>query len=169
MFNLDLSAAARRLARPALLVVPAAVIVVGTLYPVAGLAVPALVLLAAASSLFKKRWFCSRACPRGEFLSRTLGRVSRRKPLPRVLRTPGVRTFLFGFLILCSVGQTLRLRADMAALGGFFWLVCVSTLALSLVMGLVWKPRAWCAVCPVGALQDNVFARAVSTAPATKE
>lgn len=169
MSNPDLAAAARRLARPALLLVPVAVIVAGTLYPVAGLAVPALVLFAAVSSLFKKRWFCSRACPRGVLLSTTLGRVSRRKPLPRSLRSPAVRTVLCGFLLLCSVGQTLRLRADTAVLGSFFWLVCVLTLALSLVMGLVWKPRAWCAVCPVGALQDNVYARAASAAPASKE
>ena len=39
----------------------------------------------------------------------------------------------------------------------------------ALVMGLAWKPRAWCAVCPVGALQDNIHARSAFAAPASKE
>jgi polyferredoxin len=61
--------------------------------------------------------------------------------------------------MLCAVGQTARLWPSLQAIGSFFWLVCLVTLAAATLMALVWKPRAWCAVCPLGALQDNLAAR----------
>lgn len=62
-------------------------------------------------------------------------------------------------LAFCSIAQLSRLLPDFRALGAFFWAICLVTLAASVAMALSYKPRAWCAVCPVGALQDALTRR----------
>ncbi|HUW39458.1 MAG TPA: 4Fe-4S binding protein [Rectinemataceae bacterium] len=132
------------------------VVVGGFFQPLAGLAVPVLVIVAAVGSLLRKRWFCSTVCPRAAILGGFGRRVSLYRNLPAFLRTDRVRTALCGFLLVCSVGQTARNWDALGNLGRFFWLVCALSLAVALAMAYFYSPRSWCAICPVGALQDNV-------------
>lgn len=134
----------------------AAVAVGGFFYPLIGFATAALLLLALAMNFRKPRSFCSAACPRGAALGFALSRVSRRKSLPAFARSEGVRKALCGFMLFCVAGSVLRLRAAPAALGAFFWGLCVLSLSAGVVLGLFYKPRAWCAVCPLGTLQDTM-------------
>jgi polyferredoxin len=146
-----------------------AVIVGGFFEPLVGLAVPALVIVAAVSSLVRKRWFCSTACPRAAILG-TFGRsVSRYKSLPAFMKTDRVRTALCGFLLVCSVGQTARNWQAIGNAGRFFWLVCALSLVAALAMSYFFSPRSWCAICPVGALQDNVAKRHTQRREATEQ
>ncbi len=136
-----------------------AVIVGGFFQPLIGLAVPALAIVAAAGSLVRKRWLCSTACPRAAILGGFGRRVSRYGKLPAFMRTDRVRTALCGLLLVCSIGQTARNWDAIGGAGRFFWLVCVLSLVVALAMAYFFSPRSWCAVCPVGALQDNVARR----------
>ena len=145
--------------RALLALVPLTVLVAGLFVPEVGLAVPLILMVAVAGSFRKRRWFCSTVCPRAALLDLAASRIPRRKPLPITLRKPSLRTLLCVFLLFCSIGQIFRFRQDFSALGSFFWAVCAVTALVSLAMGYLWKPRAWCAVCPVGALQDSIAAR----------
>ena len=127
----------------------------GFFVPVLGFAVALLLLIALAMNLFKRRSFCSSVCPRGAALGFVFSRVSRRRPLPAFLRTDGMRKALCGFMMFCVVGSTFRLRGDLGALGGFFWGLCLISLSGGVALGALFKPRAWCAVCPMGTLQDT--------------
>jgi len=134
----------------------AAVLVGSFFWPAAGLAVPVLVLAAALGNMFKPRWFCAKACPRAYILGGFLPRISRYRPLPKSFYSPGIRKILCGFMLFCSIGQTVRVWPDYRALGFFFWYVCALTLAAAFIVGILYKPRAWCAFCPVGTLQDTM-------------
>lgn len=134
----------------------AAVAIGGFRFPLLGFAVAALLLIALAMNFFKPRSFCSSLCPRGSALGFVLSRASRRKPLPPFMRSDGFKKILCGFMMFCVLGSAFRLRGDIGALGAFFWGLCVVSLIGGLVLGLFFKPRAWCAVCPMGTLQDTI-------------
>lgn len=107
----------------------------------------------------KPRAFCSSVCPRGRSLGVVLGPISRRKTLPRFLSSRAFRRFLCGtsmFLIFMSAFQVPVGVGAAAWVGMVFWLLCLITLSLGLVLGIIFKPRAWCAVCPLGTLQDTI-------------
>jgi uncharacterized membrane protein HdeD (DUF308 family) len=61
-----------------------------------------------------------------------------------------------GLLMITSIGQMVRYWRNWEALGWFFWGVCVGTLTVAVAVGLLYKPRAWCAACPVGTLQHTL-------------
>lgn len=158
----DASLPRRPLSRLVLGLAPVFILAGGAIFPELGLVVPLILLVAVLGGLTRRRWFCSAACPRASLLDILGSRLPRRRPLPPALRSPALRMTLCGMLMLCAVGQTARLWPSLRALGAFFWLVCLVTLGLSLLMAFLWKPRAWCAVCPVGALQDTIAARTAS-------
>jgi ferredoxin-type protein NapH len=132
------------------------IMVGGFFWPILGLAVPMLLAIAVGSTFFRRRWFCSNACPRGSLLSGFTRSVSRYRSLAPALYSQSVRMGLCGFLMFCAVGQTMHLWPSMASLGRFFWIVCIATFVVALIMAIASKPRAWCAVCPLGTLQDNI-------------
>lgn len=138
------------------LAVSLTVIVGGFFFPILGLFVPLLLIFAVITNFFRNRWFCGKACPRAYILGGFLPGISRYKNLPRFLYSDGLRSVLCGFLLICAVGQTSRLFHNLQALGWFFWFVCAGTFAFALILGLAYKPRAWCALCPVGTLQQTL-------------
>lgn len=137
-----------------------AVAVVGFFIPYLGFAVAVVMLVAVIMSLIKPRSFCAKACPRGRALGFMLKPLSRGRPLPAGAVSPGSKRALCGFMMFCVIGNVYRLFGSPAALGTFFWGVCVLSLGAGVVVGLVYKPRAWCAVCPMGTLQETIGRKA---------
>lgn len=133
-----------------------AIIALSLRWPVVGLAVPALVLLAIVSNAFRPNWFCSNACPRANILGGFFRKISRNKPTPKSLYSEQVRMVLCGVLLICSISQTSRYWRDLPKLGLFFWSVCVVSLVLAVAFALLYRPRSWCALCPVGTLQRTL-------------
>jgi len=131
----------------------------GFFQPLLGFAVALLLLVAIVMNFRRHRSFCSKVCPRGRALDFALQHVSRRQPLPAFLRTLGSRRILCGFMMFCVIGSSVRLYSNIPALGAFFWSLCIISLSAGVVLGIFYKPRAWCAVCPMGTLQDTLGGR----------
>ncbi len=136
-----------------------AVAIGGFYYPFIGFAVAAVMVVAMAMSLVKPRLFCAKACPRGRALGFALKKLSRGKPLSPTALSAGSRRALCGFMMLCVGGNIYRLFGSPAALGSFFWGLCVVSLGAGVAVGIIYKPRAWCVVCPMGTLQETIGAR----------
>lgn len=132
------------------------VAVAGFFYPLAGFAVALVMAVAIAMTLVRPKSFCAYACPRGKALGLALKPFSRGKPIPPGLVSPGSKRALCGFMMLCVIGNVARLAGTPRALGTFFWALCVISLAAGVVTGLVYRPRAWCAVCPMSTLQETI-------------
>lgn len=128
----------------------------GALYPVVGLIVPGLILLALASNMVSRRWFCRSACPNGRALSSGLGSISRRTKLPKRLSSKGFRQALCAFMLFCLVNLLLRFGGGVEASARVFWAVYLISIGISIPMGIYFRPRAWCALCPMGTLQSTV-------------
>lgn len=140
----------------------------GWFFPVAGLALALLMTTAVALSLLarfgaaRKRAFCNGVCPRGRALGFALKPFARGAPLPRSFTDLSLRRGLCGFMMFCVIGSLIRALPGLegypalAAAGRIFWGLCVISLAGGLVLGLLFRPRAWCVVCPMGTLQDTI-------------
>ena len=131
----------------------------GIFIPEIGLVLAALMVTAIVMTTIKPRSFCSSVCPRGKALGFVWGRHSKRKPLPAFALSPKFRKVLCGAMMFCVVGNLVRAGGDLHRYGIVFWGLCIISLTAGLVMGYFFKPRAWCAVCPMGTLQDTISGR----------
>lgn len=93
---------------------------------------------------------CSKYCPRGSLLGVFLKRISLNNSLPKILLTRkfknGLLTtmlLMFSFAMYHSGGEPEKVAFSM------FRFMAISML-LGLLMGIIFKPRSWCGVCPMG-------------------
>jgi polyferredoxin len=128
----------------------------GIFVPELGFALAGLMLAAIVMTLIKPRSFCSAVCPRGRALGFLLRRSSRRKALPAFLLASNFRKLLCGGMMFCVIGSLVRAGGDLGRMGAVFWTLCVVSLSGGLLLGIVFKPRAWCAICPMGTMQDTI-------------
>lgn len=133
--------------------------VAGFFWPLAGLAVPVLIVVALGFNAFSRRSFCAGVCPNGRALSAVFPKVSRGASLPSEMRSPLARSALCAFGLFCVINLLSRTGGELALVGRVFWLIYTVSIGLSAVIAFFWKPRAWCAVCPMGTLQDTVGSR----------
>ncbi len=136
-----------------------AVAVGGFFIPYLGFAVATVMAAAIVMTMIKPRLFCAKACPRGKALGFGLSRLSRGRPLPTGAVSPGAKRALCGFMMFCVAGNVYRLWGAPQALGTFFWGLCALSLAAGVMLGILYRPRAWCVVCPMGTLQDTIGRR----------
>ena len=128
----------------------------GIFVPEIGLALAALMVAAIVMTLKKPRSFCSGVCPRGRSLGSIMHKTSKRQALPQFMLSTKFRRLLCGFTMFCVVGSLVRTGGVIHQVGTVFWVLCVVSLSAGLVMGFFFKPRSWCAICPMGTLQDTI-------------
>lgn len=131
----------------------------GIFIPEIGLVLAGLMVAAIVMTLIKPRSFCSKVCPRGKALGFVMRGASRRKALPRFMLSVQFRRLLCGAMMFCVIGSLVRTGGEIRAVGRVFWTLCAISLSAGLVMGYFFKPRAWCAICPMGTLQDTISRR----------
>ncbi len=136
------------------------VIAVGGIFvPELGLALAGLMAAAIAMTLRKPRSFCSTLCPRGKALGYIMRGNGRRRALPKFLLSIRFRRLLCGSMMFCVIGSLARTGGALPRIGLVFWLLCVLSLSAGLILGFFFKPRSWCAICPMGTLQDTISRR----------
>jgi polyferredoxin len=128
----------------------------GWFYPLLGLLVAAMMAVLLPLSYFKGRYWCSDLCPRGAFLDGVMARVSPNRPLPRALVTPRSRWLIFTLFMAFMAFRLSMVWGSLAAVGTVFTVMCVLTTVLAVLIALAKKSRGWCAVCPMGTLQDRI-------------
>ncbi len=129
----------------------------GYFLPALGLLVPGLMVVALVMNQRRTRSFCATACPNGRALTITTRPWSPHRKLPEFMTNPGVRRALCGFMMFCVVSLLARYGSQgIPAIGRVFWAIYVLASGIGFVVGLVSKPRSWCAFCPMGTLQDTI-------------
>ncbi|MGI6358347.1 MAG: 4Fe-4S binding protein [Bacillota bacterium] len=96
---------------------------------------------------------CSKYCPRGSLLGRFLKYVSLRWPMPPFLRTRKAKHVLLGWMLVMfsvSLFRAVQQPNVVMAVAGAIFRVMMSSLALGVLMGVLFSPRSWCQVCPMG-------------------
>jgi polyferredoxin len=107
------------------------------------------------------RFWCGWLCPRGTFLEYVLGRISARSRIPIRLRTTKFKLFiasimaLMFLIVLLDKNPFLTSEDELASIGGFIVFICaVTTLLISIPLGIIYMPRTWCSFCPIGYAQS---------------
>jgi len=133
------------------------ILVVGGLFqPLLGLGVLALMAVALVLNARKRRSFCAGICPNGNLLALGLRPFSRGKPFPRQMASPEMRRMFCGFMMICLFAFLARGGQGAAGLGQVFSWIYLIAVGGGLALGLYYKPRAWCTICPMGTLQDSI-------------
>ncbi len=107
----------------------------------------------------KGKIHCSHYCPRGSFLGKFLGKISANKNFPEKLRTNTAKNILLGFMVIALTFLLIKTGVRPESMG----LVLVRFFAISSVVavfvGLIFKPRTWCQICPMGHLTGIIAKR----------
>ncbi|WAM34298.1 4Fe-4S binding protein [Caldicellulosiruptor morganii] len=137
------------------LVLPA-VIVAGLFYPVVGLFAFVCMTGAVILSFYKGRYWCYKFCPRGAFLDEFISKFSFQRSVPQVLKSGFSKVFWLFFFIFMMGLNVLRSGGQLNRFGkGIVLLLWITTL-LAITGGILFKPRTWCIVCPMGTISGLV-------------
>ncbi len=129
-----------------------AVIIGGWLYPPIGFTLLICMFGAVGIALYKGRSWCDWMCPRGSFYDFFLNRLSRNEHIPALFKTNIFRAFILAGL-MATLGIQLYLTwGDFYGMGLAFVIVLTVTTIVGILLGVIWKPRAWCQICPMGTL-----------------
>lgn len=96
---------------------------------------------------------CSKYCPRGSLLGKFLQSISLENNLPKSFKTRTVKNILMFLMLTMFSISTIHAfgKPDFfKALGFGIFRLMTASLALGIIMGIVFKPRSWCQVCPMG-------------------
>ncbi|GAA0181828.1 hypothetical protein SH2C18_43030 [Clostridium sediminicola] len=92
---------------------------------------------------------CSHYCPRGSILQKFLKELSFNNTLPIKVRKHGKKVLLTIMGILFSISMY-HAGPNIYKIGFGLFRLMTSSLALGVIMGIIFKPRSWCQVCPMG-------------------
>jgi len=100
---------------------------------------------------------CARVCPRGSFIGLFTKKISIGLKRPAWMQTDAFRWMLWGImmgsfacLVVWAVPQGIEI------LGNTILIFMESATALAFLFGVLFIPRAWCSVCPMGFTSRNL-------------
>ena len=93
---------------------------------------------------------CQKHCPRGSFLGKIVSKISLRNSIPKFMLS---NKFKNGVLVLMGIMLSISLihtggNPKMIAFA-LFRLMGISFI-VGIVMGIFYKPKSWCVICPMG-------------------
>ena len=133
-------------------------IVIGGLFiPLLGYLVVAMMVFFLALSFFMGRYWCWNLCPRGAFLDIVLSKLSANRPLPKIFAKQWFRWSVFILLMAFVAFRIVGAGGNLIAIGAVFVGMCLLTTVIAIILGLATKHRGWCAICPMGFLQEKIF------------
>ncbi len=108
------------------------------------------------TSYFRGRWFCGNLCPRGSFNDFWVGKITRNKKIPAILRSYWIRIPLFLLMMGFMGYRLLSTQGLINQIGMVFVIMCLVTTTIALVTGASISPRTWCTFCPMGTVQNII-------------
>lgn len=98
----------------------------------------------------KGKIHCSKYCPRGSLLGRFLQRISLQNELPLWMRGKKAKNSLLGLMLVMFSISLYHAGLDSKAIGFAIFRLMTVSLIFGIIMGIIYKPRSWCIVCPMG-------------------
>lgn len=132
------------------------ILAVGWKYPLLGFAVPITMIATMAGAASKGRFVCGNLCPRGTFLDTFFQLIGGKRPIPRLLFNPVLRWTIMFVLMGFMTYQIAQNPSAPSHWGVVFWTMCCATTVVAIVIGIAYRPRAWCAVCPAGTMANAI-------------
>lgn len=93
---------------------------------------------------------CSHYCPRGSLLGKFLKDISFKYNLPKWVKIKTAKKILLTVMIIMFGISLFHAGGDVNKIAFAIFRLMMSSLALGVVLGIIFKPRTWCQVCPMG-------------------
>lgn len=93
---------------------------------------------------------CSHYCPRGSFLGKFLPKFSLNNSLPAFFKSNKFKNSFFLFMIVVMLISLISSEGNPEKIGFMFFRLVMITTILGVIMGVVFTPRSWCQICPMG-------------------
>ncbi|TAM41359.1 4Fe-4S binding protein [bacterium] len=132
------------------------IIIGGLFYPILGYLVVGMMAFFLVLSFFKARYWCWNLCPRGAFLDIVMSKASLKKPVPRVFARNWFRWTVLVLLMSFLAARIIRSGGSLIIIGSVFVGMCLITTIISVVLAVFTRHRGWCAICPMGFLQEKI-------------
>ncbi|MCL6634716.1 MAG: 4Fe-4S binding protein [Peptococcaceae bacterium] len=128
------------------------VVIGGWFYPPLGFLLFGCMLGAVGVAFYRGRAWCDWMCPRGSFFDLVLARISPQKRIPSFLRGRAFRSLLLVTIFLVLSTQLYFAWGDLNRMGLAMVRVLTITTSLGIILALLYHPRTWCHICPMGTL-----------------
>lgn len=93
---------------------------------------------------------CIKYCPRGSFLAKFISAISLNNNLPKGMNTKTFKNILLSIMLTVFAISLYRAGLDLVKISlSIFKFMTVSSI-IAFIMGVIYKPRSWCVVCPMG-------------------
>ncbi len=132
------------------------IVIGGWFYPLLGFLVVAMMAYFIPSSYFFGRAWCRYFCPRGAFLDLAMPVVSAKKPLPAFFRAERFRAAVMAPILGFLGFRLWQTGGNLLLVGAVFVLMCTLTTIFGILIGIYYKPRGWCVICPMGYIQELI-------------
>ncbi|MCT4605011.1 MAG: 4Fe-4S ferredoxin [Marinisporobacter sp.] len=96
---------------------------------------------------------CSKYCPRGSILGKFLQLVSFNNQLPKAFRGRKAKNILLSIMMIMftiSLYHAFHQPNVIKAVAFAVFRLMMVSFVLGIIMGVIFKPRSWCQVCPMG-------------------
>ncbi len=97
----------------------------------------------------KGKIHCSHYCPRGSFFGKFLPSVSTGRKLPDFMRTKWFKNLLLGAMVSMLTLAMVHADGNLVKMGFALLRFMVASSVVGVLMGIFFKPRSWCQVCPM--------------------
>lgn len=96
------------------------------------------------------RVHCAKYCPRGSMFSVFLDKISFKNNLPKKLSTKLVKNLMLAWMIGMFTISLIIAGGDFTKTAMAILRMMVMSTLVGIIMGVIFKPRSWCVVCPMG-------------------
>lgn len=93
---------------------------------------------------------CVKYCPRGSFLGKFLNRISLKRPLPTWMAKKQFKHLLLFMMLSIFTLAMIHSGGSFSNIAAAFYRFMGVSFIVGILMGIVFKPRSWCVICPMG-------------------
>lgn len=93
---------------------------------------------------------CKKYCPRGSLLGKFLDKISLQNQMPKFMLTKKFKNALLALMIIMFSISMFHAGLNFSNIAFAMFRFMTMSLIVGLTMGVFFKSRSWCAVCPMG-------------------
>ncbi|MBU4117418.1 MAG: 4Fe-4S binding protein [Proteobacteria bacterium] len=135
------------------------VVVGGYFWPYLGYIAIAMLAFMLTLSLFRGRYYCGWFCGMGGFFERVLALFSRKRKMLPVFKAKWFRWIVFVLMMSLLASRLILANGDPVKVGAAFVMMWTVSTGMAIAIGLFWKPRSWCSICPMALFQGLIAPR----------
>lgn len=92
---------------------------------------------------------CRKYCPRGSLLGKFLPKISLNQTMPKFMLTRKFKNALLIMMMTVFTFSMSHTQGEFTKIAFTMFRFMSVSLIVGIIMGIVYKPRSWCAVCPM--------------------